>query len=114
MLYEVITLAALAQRHQLKVIEDAAHAIGSCYADGSPVGNCRYSDATIFSFHPVKTLTTGEGGAIMTNDPTLYARMCLLRSHGITREPAMLSAQPGPWYYEMQALGWHYRSYNFV
>ncbi|WP_409420494.1 UDP-4-amino-4,6-dideoxy-N-acetyl-beta-L-altrosamine transaminase [Pseudaeromonas sp. ZJS20] len=103
------TLAALAQRHHLKVIEDAAHAIGSCYADGSPVGNCRYSDATIFSFHPVKTLTTGEGGAIMTNDPTLYARMCLLRSHGITRDPAMLSAQPGSWYYEMQALGWHYR-----
>lgn len=54
-------LAALAQQHQLKVIEDAAHAIGSCYVDGSPVGNCRYSDATIFSFHPVKTLTTGEG-----------------------------------------------------
>lgn len=102
-------LAALAQQHQLKVIEDAAHAIGSCYVDGSPVGNCRYSDATIFSFHPVKTLTTGEGGAIMTNDPDLYARMSLLRSHGITRDPALLSAHPGPWYYEMQALGWHYR-----
>ena len=99
----------LASQHGLKVIEDAAHAIGSTYADGSRVGNCRYSDATIFSFHPVKTLTTGEGGAIMTNDPTLYHRMLLLRSHGITKAPEALSQHPGPWYYEMVTLGWHYR-----
>lgn len=102
-------LHRLAQQHGLKVIEDAAHAIGSCYADGSPVGNCRYSDATIFSFHPVKTLTCGEGGAVMTNDPVLYQRMLLLRSHGITKDPSQLRQQPGPWYHEMQALGWHYR-----
>ncbi|UBO72679.1 UDP-4-amino-4,6-dideoxy-N-acetyl-beta-L-altrosamine transaminase [Aeromonas rivuli] len=102
-------LHRLAQQHGLKVIEDAAHAIGSCYADGSPVGNCRYSDATIFSFHPVKTLTCGEGGAVMTNDPILYQRMLLLRSHGITKDPSQLSQQPGPWYHEMQTLGWHYR-----
>jgi UDP-4-amino-4,6-dideoxy-N-acetyl-beta-L-altrosamine transaminase len=103
------TIQHLASLHGLKVIEDAAHAIGSTYADGSRVGNCRYSDATIFSFHPVKTLTTGEGGAIMTNDPTLYHRMLLLRSHGITKAPEALSQHPGPWYYEMVTLGWHYR-----
>ncbi|GAA5786416.1 UDP-4-amino-4,6-dideoxy-N-acetyl-beta-L-altrosamine transaminase [Chitiniphilus shinanonensis] len=106
---EMEAIAALAREHGLKVIEDAAHAIGSRYRDGSPVGNCRHSDATIFSFHPVKTLTTGEGGAVMTNDETLYRRMLLLRTHGITKEPALLTQQPGPWYYEMHALGWHYR-----
>lgn len=102
-------IARIANQNKLKVIEDAAHAIGSCYEDGSRVGNCRYSDLTIFSFHPVKTMTTGEGGAIMTNDEALYRKMLLLRSHGITKEPALLSQNPGPWYYEMQALGWHYR-----
>lgn len=102
-------IAKIANQNKLKVIEDAAHAIGSCYEDGSRVGNCRYSDLTIFSFHPVKTMTTGEGGAIMTNDEALYRKMLLLRSHGITKDPALLSQNPGPWYYEMQALGWHYR-----
>lgn len=102
-------LSIIAKQHDLKVVEDAAHAIGSRYADGSPVGNCQYSDATVFSFHPVKTLTCGEGGAVMTNDPVLYQRMLLLRSHGITKDPALLSQQPGPWYHEMQTLGWHYR-----
>lgn len=102
-------IAKIAHQNKLKVIEDAAHAIGSCYEDGSRVGNCRYSDLTIFSFHPVKTMTTGEGGAIMTNDEALYRKMLLLRSHGITKDPALLSQNPGPWYYEMQALGWHYR-----
>lgn len=102
-------IARIANQNKLKVIEDAAHAIGSCYEDGSRVGNCRYSDLTIFSFHPVKTMTTGEGGAIMTNDEALYRKMLLLRSHGITKDPALLSQNPGPWYYEMQALGWHYR-----
>ncbi|HHJ4202491.1 MULTISPECIES: UDP-4-amino-4,6-dideoxy-N-acetyl-beta-L-altrosamine transaminase [Aeromonas] len=102
-------LALIAKRHGLKIIEDAAHAIGSCYSDGSPVGNCLYSDATVFSFHPVKTITSGEGGAVMTNDPVLYQRMLRLRNHGITKDPALLSQQPGPWYHEMQTLGWHYR-----
>ncbi|MFM5463019.1 UDP-4-amino-4,6-dideoxy-N-acetyl-beta-L-altrosamine transaminase [Aeromonas simiae] len=99
----------LAQQHNLTIIEDAAHAIGSCYTDGSQVGNCRYSKATIFSFHPVKTITTAEGGAIMTNDPDYYARLRLLRSHGITKDEAALHQHPGPWYHEMQALGWNYR-----
>lgn len=99
-------LAALAKKRKLRVIEDAAHAIGSRYADGSPVGNCRYSDLTTFSFHPVKTVTCGEGGAVTTNDKTLYERLTLLRTHGITKQGLR---SPGPWYYEMQALGFNYR-----
>lgn len=102
-------ISAIAHKYKLRVIEDAAHAIGSSYADGGKVGNCRYSDLTIFSFHPVKTITSGEGGAITTNDPILYERIMLLRTHGITKDPAQLRQNPGPWYYEMHALGYHYR-----
>ncbi len=93
----------------LHVIEDAAHAIGSKYKDGSPVGNCRYSDMTIFSFHPVKTITTGEGGVITTNSIQLYEQLKLLRTHGITKDADKLSQDPGPWYYEMHDLGFNYR-----
>jgi len=96
-----------AQKKGIKVIEDAAHSIGSKYADGSRVGNCRYSDLTTFSFHPVKTITTGEGGAITTNDEKLYRRLQMLRTHGITKND--MSQNPGPWYYEMQDLGFNYR-----
>lgn len=99
----------LAREKNCYVIEDAAHALGSSYADGSRVGGCNYSDMTIFSFHPVKTITTGEGGAVMTNDPALYERLMCLRSHGIVRDPALMSAHPGPWYHEMQHLGFNYR-----
>ena len=99
----------LARRNGCRIIEDASHAIGSCYADGDRVGSCRYSDLTVFSFHPVKTITTGEGGAITTNDPELHARLLLLRTHGITRDPEKLGENPGPWYYEMQDLGFNYR-----
>jgi UDP-4-amino-4,6-dideoxy-N-acetyl-beta-L-altrosamine transaminase len=102
-------LQNLARRSGCRVIEDASHAIGSSYADGSPVGSCRYSDLTVFSFHPVKTITTGEGGAITTNDPELYERLLLSRTHGITRDPVHLGENPGPWYYEMQDLGFNYR-----
>lgn len=102
-------IGQLARKHGLPVIEDAAHAVGSCYADGSLVGNCRNSAMTIFSFHPVKTLTTGEGGAITTNDDAVYQKLLLLRSHGITKDPALLSANPGPWYYEQVDLGFNYR-----
>ncbi|WAC60883.1 UDP-4-amino-4,6-dideoxy-N-acetyl-beta-L-altrosamine transaminase [Brevundimonas sp. SL130] len=91
-----------------RIVEDAAHAIGSEHGDGK-VGDCRHSDATVFSFHPVKTMTTGEGGAVTTNDPALYERLLLLRSHGITRDPARLSEQPGTWWYEQQLLGFNYR-----
>jgi UDP-4-amino-4,6-dideoxy-N-acetyl-beta-L-altrosamine transaminase len=102
-------LAALARPRGLRIIEDAAHAIGSEYPGGGRVGDCRHADLTIFSFHPVKTITTGEGGAVTTNDPKLYERLKLLRSHGITKDAGRLSRNPGPWYYEMQALGFNYR-----
>lgn len=99
----------LADPKDIHIIEDAAHAIGSSYSDGDKVGSCKYSDMTIFSFHPVKTITTGEGGAITTNDKELYKRLLLLRSHGITKDPEVLGKNPGPWYYEMQSLGFNYR-----
>lgn len=106
---EMEKIFEIAKKNNLFVIEDAAHAIGSKYADGSNVGSCKYSDLTTFSFHPVKTITTGEGGAITTNDKKLYNRLILLRSHGITKNPDFLSQNPGPWYYEMQDLGYNYR-----
>lgn len=102
-------LSVIARNHGLKVIEDAAHAIGSTYEDGSYVGNCKYSDMTVFSFHPVKTITTGEGGAITTNNEALYHGLLALRSHGITRNPSVMQKNPGPWYYEMHDLGFNYR-----
>lgn len=100
---------ALAKNNDCFVIEDAAHAIGSRYADGSTVGNCRFSDMTIFSFHPVKTITTGEGGAVTTNDKKFYHKLIMLRSHGITKDQNLLSQSRGPWYYEQQELGYNFR-----
>lgn len=102
-------LAEVASDRGLPMIEDAAHAIGSEYAAGGRVGNGRYAAMTVFSFHPVKSMTTGEGGAITTNDEAIYERLMLLRSHGITRDPARLSDTPGTWWYEQQALGFNYR-----
>lgn len=100
---------ALAQRFGFRIIEDASHAIGGQYK-GEPVGNCRYSDITIFSFHPVKIITTAEGGMALTNDDALAGHMALLRSHGITRDPALMTHQPdGPWYYQQIDLGFNYR-----
>lgn len=92
---------------KITIIEDAAHAIGSRYADGSPVGCCKYSEMTVFSFHPVKTITSGEGGAITTNDPALYERLRAMRVCGVVRET--LKDKPGPWYYEVRYLGLNYR-----
>jgi len=102
-------IGALAREKGIPVIEDAAHAIGSTYPNGRMVGCCEHSAMTIFSFHPVKTLTTGEGGAITTNDPEIYQKLLFIRSHGITKDPNLLSANPGPWYYEQQELGYNYR-----
>jgi dTDP-4-amino-4,6-dideoxygalactose transaminase len=100
---------ALAQRYGFKIIEDASHAIGGQYR-GQPIGNCNYSDISIFSFHPVKIITTGEGGMALTNDAQLAKRMQLLRSHGITREAnEMTQASDGPWYYQQIELGFNYR-----
>lgn len=99
----------IAKSNNCYLIEDAAHAIGSKYSDGSKVGNCKYSDMTIFSFHPVKTITTGEGGAVTTNNKELYERLMQLRTHGITKNSEKLLQNPGPWYYEMQEVGFNYR-----
>jgi len=100
---------ALSLRYGFRIIEDASHAIGGKYR-GEPIGNCRYSDITVFSFHPVKIITTAEGGMALTSDPQLAKRMQLLRSHGITRDAAeMTHAADGPWYYQQIDLGFNYR-----
>lgn len=100
---------ALSQRFGFRIIEDASHAIGGKYR-GEPIGNGRYSDITIFSFHPVKIITTAEGGMALTNDAELAERMALLRSHGITRDPSQMTHAPdGPWYYQQIDLGFNYR-----
>ena len=102
-------ISALCRHYGIHLIEDACHALGARYHE-APIGNCAYSDMTVFSFHPVKPITTGEGGAITTRDEQLAAKLRLYRSHGITREPAELQqASPGGWYYEQQVLGFNYR-----
>ena len=102
-------IAELARRFGFRIIEDASHAVGATYGNG-PVGDCRYSDIAVFSFHPVKIITTGEGGMAMTNDPELAARMALLRTHGVTRDSSRLRSKPdGGWYYEQLELGFNYR-----
>ena len=99
----------LARRYGFRVIEDASHAIGGKY-QGEYVGNGRYSDITVFSFHPVKIITTGEGGMALTNDDGLAARMTLLRSHGVTRDAELMTqTADGPWYYQQVELGFNYR-----
>jgi UDP-4-amino-4,6-dideoxy-N-acetyl-beta-L-altrosamine transaminase len=99
----------LAHRFGFKVVEDASHAIGGRYLN-APIGNCKYSDITVFSFHPVKIITTAEGGMAMTNQADLAEKMSLYRSHGITRDPALMThAADGPWYYQQITLGYNYR-----
>lgn len=99
----------LAKHYDFKVIEDASHAIGGKY-QGEFIGNGRYSDITVFSFHPVKIITTAEGGMALTNDAELANKMALLRSHGITRDPAQMTHEAdGPWYYQQIDLGFNYR-----
>lgn len=121
--------ASVADQYGVRIIEDACHALGAAYRDNSgemvKVGSCRHSDLSIFSFHPVKGITTGEGGAITTNDRSLYERLLLFRSHGMIRhEGADFSFQNAnlaydaagavvPWYYEMHALGYNYRITDF-
>jgi UDP-4-amino-4,6-dideoxy-N-acetyl-beta-L-altrosamine transaminase len=103
------SIHALSKKYGFNVIEDASHAIGGKYL-GEPVGNCRYSDITIFSFHPVKIITTGEGGMALTNDLVLANKMTKFRSHGITRVPEEMTCTPhGPWYYQQLDLGFNYR-----
>lgn len=106
---DMARIGALARRHGIRVIEDASHAVGGSYR-GQPVGACAHSDIAIFSFHPVKIITTGEGGVAVTKDAELAARMQRLRSHGITRDPALMTHPPdGGWYYQQLELGFNYR-----
>lgn len=106
---DMAAIHALSKRFGFRIIEDASHAIGGRYRN-EPIGNCRYSDITVFSFHPVKIITTAEGGMALTNDPTLAEKMILLRSHGITRDAARMTDEPdGPWYYQQIDLGFNYR-----
>lgn len=106
---EMERIRELAGRYGFGVIEDASHAIGARYRD-SIIGDCRYSDITVFSFHPVKVITTAEGGLATTRSDDLARRMRLLRSHGVTREPSdLVRKDVGAWYYEQQALGFNYR-----
>ena len=106
---DMAAIHALSQRYGFKIIEDASHAIGGKYK-GEPIGNGRYSDITVFSFHPVKIITTAEGGMALTNSDELATRLGLLRSHGITRDPVLMNRpMDGPWYYQQVALGYNYR-----
>lgn len=99
----------LAKRYGFTVIEDASHAIGGRYR-GNVIGNCAFSDMTVFSFHPVKIITTGEGGMVLTNRKDLYERLVRLRTHGITRDPEFMEGEThGPWYYQQIELGYNYR-----
>lgn len=100
---------ALSEKYGFRIVEDASHAIGGKYR-GEYIGSGRYSDVTVFSFHPVKIITSAEGGMALTNDAALAQRMDLLRSHGVTRDPALMTQEPdGPWYYQQVELGFNYR-----
>lgn len=101
-------IASLAREFNIKIIEDASHAIGASYLE-NPVGCCHYSDITVFSFHPVKIITTGEGGMALTNHPELYESMQKLKSHGVTKVSSEMESYEGDWYYEQQSLGYNYR-----
>lgn len=106
---EMDKIRELSKQYGFYVIEDASHAIGGQYK-GKPVGNCEYSDITVFSFHPVKIITTAEGGLCTTNNPQLAEKMELYRSHGITRNPAQMTKESdGAWYYQQIDLGYNYR-----
>lgn len=114
---EMNELYEICKTEGIHIIEDAAHALGSIYPTGERVGSCKFSDLTVFSFHPVKNITTGEGGVITTNSENLYKKLLQLRSHGINKdtndyrnkEQAYTAGVINPWYYEMSTLGFHYR-----
>lgn len=106
---DMAAIHALGQKFGFKIIEDASHAIGGRY-QGEVIGNCKYSDITVFSFHPVKIITTAEGGMALTQNAELSARLRLVRSHGITRDSSLMSKpMDGPWYYQQITLGFNYR-----
>lgn len=106
---DMAAIGKLAKEYGFKLIEDASHAIGGRYQE-QPIGNCEHSDITVFSFHPVKIVTTAEGGAALTNSKELADKMALLRSHGITRDPELMRGEShGGWYYQQIDLGFNYR-----
>lgn len=106
---EMAAIADLAKAHGITVVEDASHAVGGRYR-GEKIGACRHAAMTVFSFHPVKIITTGEGGMVLTNREDLYRRLLLLRSHGITRDEQFMEGETdGPWYYQQIGLGYNYR-----
>lgn len=106
---QMAEIAELCRQYGVTVIEDASHAVGAAYR-GAKVGACEYSSATVFSFHPVKIMTTGEGGMVLTNDAALYEKFLRLRSHGITRDERSMEGTPeGAWSYEQIELGYNYR-----
>jgi UDP-4-amino-4,6-dideoxy-N-acetyl-beta-L-altrosamine transaminase len=106
---DMAEIQALSRRYNFKIVEDASHAVGGSYR-GKRVGDCRFSDIAVFSFHPVKVITTAEGGMAMTNDARLAKRMQLLRTHGITRDAEEMTHAPeGAWYYQQLELGFNYR-----
>ncbi len=106
---EMERIHALSQKYGFRIIEDASHAIGATY-QGKPVGCCEYSDMVVFSFHPVKIITTGEGGMVLTNQEDLYEKLIRLRTHGITRNPNLMQEEShGLWYYQQLELGYNYR-----
>jgi len=107
---DLAEIAGIARKKNVMVIEDAAHALGAKYK-GSRIGSCKYSDMTIFSFHPVKTITTGEGGVVLTNSEKLYRALLLFRNHGITKDGSLMdrTMRGCGWYYEMHDLGFNYR-----
>ena len=106
-------LRKLADEYGFAIVVDACHAPGGSFVDSKGekqmIGNCKYADLTVFSFHPVKHIATGEGGAVTTNNKDLYEKVALYRTHGITKDPARLEKNDGDWYYEMQELGYNYR-----
>jgi len=106
-------LKAIARKYNLWIIEDACHAPGGYFVDSAGqkqyCGNGLFADLSVFSFHPVKHIACGEGGMITTNNETFYRKLCMLRTHGITKEPLLLQQNHGGWYYEMQDLGYNYR-----
>ena len=115
--YNMKEIDLLRKNKKISIIEDCAHALGGKYPDGSMIGSCKYSDMSVFSFHPVKTITTGEGGVITTNNKSLYQKLLVLRSHGINKlkndyinkQNAYTNKRKNPWYYEMKEIGYHYR-----
>ena len=114
---EMEKIFKICQKESIRIIEDAAHALGAAYDTGEKIGSCKYSDLTVFSFHPVKSITTGEGGIITTNNEDLYLRLIKLRTHGIAKNDqpvqneilGLTNGKRNAWYYEMQELGFHYR-----